>query len=177
MRNPSWRQEISVKKTEIEAKDRRVGHDPPPRNPKIWVHYKGHPLSKCRAFRSKPSLSMKEPQYKERTEYVFAVSHRAITLRRTARPKLCAPNVEATNISSHYTLTVSKGMARSRQQIKTNPTMVLTLDIPAGGKDYNQMHRNRWEFPRWEIMLKNLPYQHIRYRTSRNKSEGVRGNR
>jgi hypothetical protein len=56
MRNPSWRQEISVKKTEIEAQDRRVGHDPPPRNPKNWciVHYKGHPLSKCRAFQAKP---------------------------------------------------------------------------------------------------------------------------
>ncbi|CAB4036588.1 Hypothetical predicted protein, partial [Paramuricea clavata] len=33
MRNPSWRQEISVNKTEIEAQDRRVGHDLPPRNP------------------------------------------------------------------------------------------------------------------------------------------------
>ena len=62
MRNPSWRQEISVKKTEIEAQDRRVGHDPPPRNPTNWciVHHKGHPLStikgytlsKCRALPS-----------------------------------------------------------------------------------------------------------------------------
>jgi hypothetical protein len=56
MRNLSWRQEISVKKTEIEAQDRRVGHDPPPRNPTNWciVHHKGHPLSKCRAFQAKP---------------------------------------------------------------------------------------------------------------------------
>ena len=51
-KSPSWRREIDVKKTDIEAKDPRVRDDPP-----NWciVHHTSHPIKQVQSLRSQAS--------------------------------------------------------------------------------------------------------------------------